>query len=131
MLLDLDLDIDGEAETEPAPVEDGTIAADIALLLQPLDPAQAGRRRQADPVGQFNIAEPAARLQGGKDSPAEFVLPGISYDRLQFWPEKACYCRNLAVQAINAKDHAGPGHAPCRHHRHRAADRKTTALNSK
>src|SRR3546814_4900945 len=100
MLPDIDLDIDGEAEAEPATVEDGAIAADIALLLQPLDPAQAGRRRQADPVGQFNIAEPAVRLQGGKDSPVEFVQPGIRHDPPQFLPEKACYCRNLAFQGI-------------------------------
>src|SRR3546814_18240692 len=92
MLLDLDLDIDGEAETEPAPVEDGTIAADITLLLQPLDPAQAGRRRPADPVGQFDIAEPAVRLQGGKDSPVEFVQPGIGHDtpdRKSVWMGKS------------------------------------------
>jgi hypothetical protein len=44
MALDLDADEDGKTEPDPVAPEHGAIGFDIPLALQPLYPAQAGRR---------------------------------------------------------------------------------------
>lgn len=50
-------------------IEIGAVAGDQAGLLQRPYPAQAGRRRQADAVGQVLIADAPISLQDGKDLP--------------------------------------------------------------
>src|SRR5688572_6065647 len=55
------------AEAEAPAVDLGLVAGDIPLFLQALDAAQARRRRQANPLGQLDIAEPAVLLQRSQD----------------------------------------------------------------
>src|SRR5262249_17983919 len=43
------------------------------LLLQPLHAPLAGRRRQADPVGQVDNRQPPLRLQRRDDLPVDFI----------------------------------------------------------
>jgi hypothetical protein len=50
-------------------IEIGAIAGDQAGLFQRPYPAQAGRRRQADAVGQVLVADAPISLQDGKDLP--------------------------------------------------------------
>ncbi len=52
----------GDVEPESARIQQATVALDVALLLQGADPAQAGRRRDADPFGQFHIGDSAVGL---------------------------------------------------------------------
>ena len=49
--------------SDVARADQGAVAGQHAVLLQALDPAQAGRGRQRDPVGQFGVGEAAVLLQ--------------------------------------------------------------------
>ncbi len=49
------------------------IAADVARLFQGAHPAQAGRRRDADPSGQFHIGDSAVGLDLGQDFQVDVV----------------------------------------------------------
>ena len=48
-------------------VDQRAVAGEDAGLLQRAHPAQAGRRRQADAVGQILVADPAVLLQHGEN----------------------------------------------------------------
>ena len=62
-----------QRETELAGVEKCAVADDQAGFFQRPYPAQAGRRRQADAVGQILVADPAVLLQNSEDLPVVAV----------------------------------------------------------
>ena len=62
-----------DVEAEPARIQQAAVALDVALLLQRPDPAQAGRRRNADPFGQFHVGDSAVGLDFGEDFEVDFV----------------------------------------------------------
>ena len=68
-----DLDDHGEIEPERLAVEQGGAADDNPGVLQRLDPARAGRRRQPDTLGQFEVGKAAVVLQCGKDAAVDLV----------------------------------------------------------
>ena len=57
--VDLQGDEDLQATPDGCRVDDGAVAGDDAGFLQPLDPAQARRGRQADPLGQLDVGQPS------------------------------------------------------------------------
>jgi hypothetical protein len=62
-----------DVEAEPARIEHSAITEDVALFLQRSHPAQAGRRRNADPFGQFNIGDSAVGLDFAENFEVDFV----------------------------------------------------------
>ncbi len=54
-------------------IEQGAVALDVAGLLEGAHPAQAGRRRDADPAGQLHIGDAAVLLQFLEDFPVDRV----------------------------------------------------------
>ena len=62
-----------DVEAEPARIQQAAIALDVALFLQRADPAQAGRRRNPDALGQFDIGDSAVGLDFGENSEVDFV----------------------------------------------------------
>ena len=62
-----------DVETEPARVEQPAIPLDVAFLFQSPDPAQAGRRRNPDPFGQFDIGDSTVSLDFAQDFEVDFV----------------------------------------------------------
>jgi hypothetical protein len=60
-------------ETEQLLVEQGAVALDVAGLLQRPHPAQARRRRYADPPRQFHIGDAAVILHFLQDFPVDGV----------------------------------------------------------
>src|SRR5262249_24779962 len=92
MALELHCDEDAEAEADPVTAQHGSIALDVAFTLEPLDPSQARRRRQAHLVGKLDVAEPGIGLQIGDD-------PAVDGIQLQFWhgrDVRALQGRNIA-----------------------------------
>jgi hypothetical protein len=79
VLLDPDFHEHREAEPDGLAVEQGTVAANDALRLQPLDPAQAGRRREADRLGDVDIGPAAVLLQRRDDPPVDGIERGVSH----------------------------------------------------
>ncbi|MEY9222040.1 hypothetical protein ABH974_002463 [Bradyrhizobium ottawaense] len=63
----------GDVEAELAGVQQAAIAVDIALLLQRPDAAQAGRRRDADPLGQLDIRDSTVSLNLGENFQVDVV----------------------------------------------------------
>src|SRR5580692_6290729 len=63
----------GDIETELSRIEQPAIALDVAGLLQGADPPQARRRRNADPLGQFDIGDSAISLDFAEDFEVNFV----------------------------------------------------------
>ena len=68
-----DLGEDGDAEAERRGVEVGVIAADEAGLLERAHAPQAGRRRDAGPLGQLDIGHAAVGLQVAQNVPIDPV----------------------------------------------------------
>ena len=66
-----------DVQAERRAVEHGAIAADDAAFLQPLDAAQAWRRRNADPARQFDIGDAAVVLQFAQDLPVDGIEIGL------------------------------------------------------
>src|SRR5437764_474023 len=66
----------GDVEAEQLLVEQSAVALDEASLLQRPHPAQAGRRRDADPARQLHIGHPAVVLQLLQDLPVDGVDAG-------------------------------------------------------
>jgi hypothetical protein len=64
---------DRDFEAEQLLVQEAAIALDVAGLFQGTDPAQAGRRGNADPAGELYIGDAAVGLQLGKDMPVDGV----------------------------------------------------------
>src|SRR3981189_2993176 len=63
-----------EANHETAePRRPAAVAQNVALFLQRPHPAQAGRRRNADAFGQFDIGDSAIGLDFGEDFEVDFV----------------------------------------------------------
>jgi hypothetical protein len=60
-------------ETQFARIDLGVIAADIALLLERADPPQTGRRRNTDPLGEFDVGHAPIGLKLRKDHTVDFV----------------------------------------------------------
>jgi len=73
MALDLQPDEDGQAKSGLNPADVRAVPGDDPAGLQRLDPAQAGRRRQRDLLGQVDIGDAAVPLQDGKDGPVGAV----------------------------------------------------------
>jgi amino acid efflux transporter len=65
--LDLELDEYGEPEPGSGSVDISPITADDAVLLQRAHPAQAGRGRQRDRLGQIDVGDSSVGLQPGHD----------------------------------------------------------------
>ncbi len=63
-----DLDEDGRRSPQLARIQQRDILADDPLLLEPLHPAVAGRRREVGAFGQFGIRHPPILLQGVQDT---------------------------------------------------------------
>src|SRR6185436_7841117 len=63
----------GEAQPDAVALQHGAVGFDVALALQALDAAQAGRGRQADALGELVVAQPAVGLQRGDDSRVDGV----------------------------------------------------------
>src|SRR6202035_3112589 len=63
----------GDVEAEPARVEQSAVALDVALFLQRAHPAQAGRRRDADALGQLDIGDSAVGLDLAQDFEVDLV----------------------------------------------------------
>jgi hypothetical protein len=55
-----------------------TVSIDVSRSLQVLDPPQARRWRQADPIGQFDVAQAAVGLKLRDNSAINIV-------QLDFW----------------------------------------------
>ena len=77
-LLDLvqlqrNLDEAEHVEAQPLAVEQGRVAAHVALLLQPPDARVHGRRRQVEPARQLGVGQAGIALQFGQDLAVEFV----------------------------------------------------------
>src|SRR3954451_9481582 len=60
--IDLDPDEYGKAETNPVALQCRAVGFDIAVLFKSPNAPQAGRCRQADLLGQFDITQPAVGL---------------------------------------------------------------------
>src|SRR5690606_26062353 len=58
-----------QPQAEPLGLEQRPVSGDHALALEPLHPAQAGRRRQLHAFRQLGVGLPARALQLGKDEP--------------------------------------------------------------
>ena len=54
-------------------IEPRAIALDETIALQPLQPLADRGRRQPDPLGQFDIGDPAIALKDGEDFPVNLV----------------------------------------------------------
>ena len=65
--------IGDEADPQFRWLEHGAIAADDAIGLQPLQPAQAGRHRQADQFRQLHHGDAAIGLQRAEDFAVDIV----------------------------------------------------------
>src|SRR6266851_2337653 len=76
--VDLDADEDREPKADAVAPQRRPITFDVAIPLQALDAAQARRWRQADLVGQFDIAQASIGLQLGDDA----AVDGI---QIMFW----------------------------------------------
>src|SRR3984957_8908982 len=63
----------GDVEAEPARVEQSAVALDVALLLQRAHPAQAGRWRDADALGQLDIGDSAVGLDLAQDFEIDLI----------------------------------------------------------
>ncbi len=73
MLIHRDADQGHQAQAQFPGVQHGPVAGDDAGFFQRPHPAQAGRRRQADALGQVLIADAPVRLQDGKNFPVVAV----------------------------------------------------------
>jgi hypothetical protein len=62
-----------------ARVHVGMVAANIACLFKCADPAQAGRRRNADPLGKFDIGHTPVGLQFRQDLAVDLVKLGARH----------------------------------------------------
>src|SRR6516165_5763776 len=62
-----------DVETEPARVEQPAIAQDVAFLFQGPDAAQAGRRRNSNTPGQFDVGDSTVSLDFAQDFEVDFV----------------------------------------------------------
>ena len=71
-----------QGQPEPRVVEHGGVAGDHPLLLQPPQPALAGRRRQADLLGQRHHREAPVPPQRAQDAPVGGVQLGSGFRRL-------------------------------------------------
>ena len=68
----------------------GTVACDVARLLQPLDADEAGTGRQAYCVGQIHIGHPAVLLQLAQNAQVQAVdLEGFVHHGVQGLEEKS------------------------------------------
>ncbi len=67
-VLDLQVDVDRhlEASADRRRVDVGVVAADHAGPLERANASQAGRRREPDPLGEFDVREPPVGDQSGR-----------------------------------------------------------------
>ena len=92
-----------QAQAQPLRIDFGAVAGDHPVALQPLHPAQAGRRRQVHALGQLGVGQAAVALQLGEQRQVGAVerrsghfLPFIFvYDAgiLRQWPCIAQFCK--------------------------------------
>ena len=78
MALDLDLDEDREAEADRLAIEDRAVAVDHAVVLERLEPAQAGRRRQVHALGERDVREPALALEDLEQAAVDAIQGHVS-----------------------------------------------------
>jgi hypothetical protein len=71
--LDPQADEGRQAQAGLRPADLGTVALDDAAGLERLDPAQAGRRRERDRVGEIDVGDAAVPLQGTQDGTIDAV----------------------------------------------------------
>jgi hypothetical protein len=62
-----------DVEAELSRIQEPAVAVDVALLLQRPDPAQAGRGRNTDPLGQLDIGDSAVGLDLGENFEVDLV----------------------------------------------------------
>src|SRR5262249_24888461 len=66
----------GHAEAKPPTIDPRLVAGDVALLLKALYAAEARRRREANPFGKLDIAQPSILLQHRQD----LAIQGVETD---------------------------------------------------
>src|ERR1700722_1217296 len=91
-----------DVETEPARIQQSAIALDVAGFLQRSHPAQAGRRRNADAPGQFDVGDSAVGLNFAEDFKVDLVEILRHAGQGPGWPK-------LAVNTGNSLSAAGSG----------------------
>lgn len=95
----LDADKYGQAEPHLFACELRMVARDYAGVLQHPHPAQAGRGREADLVGEFHIGQPGIPLQGYED-------PAIDGIQFQSWHVVLIPDAKMASSANHGPYHA-------------------------
>src|SRR6476646_4980180 len=63
----------GDIEAEPARIQQSAIAQDVTGFLQRAHPAQARRRRNADPPGQLDVGNSAVSLDFSENFEVDLV----------------------------------------------------------
>ena len=63
----------GDVEAEQPRIEQAAVTLDVTGLFQRPHPTQAGRRRDADPLGQFDIGDAAVGLDLGENLEVDLV----------------------------------------------------------
>src|SRR5437660_692815 len=118
---DLHADEHREAKTEPVSLQHGSIGFDVTVALQPLDPAQAGRRREANLLGEFQVGQAAVRLKRCDDAAVDRVQVRIWHKSLTSAIIYARYCATHVNISTVRKDSPrpygpflGPGNRPAR-----------------
>ena len=83
-----------EREARRSRVELGADDADDAGFLQPPDPVQGGRWRQADEAGELDIRPVGVRLQGGQQLNVNIIKSNSHTTKLYIarWSRRAILC---------------------------------------
>ncbi|MPN09406.1 hypothetical protein SDC9_156696 [bioreactor metagenome] len=98
MLVHRDADQRHQAQPQLLRVELGAVTGDDAGLFQCPHPAQAGRRREADAVGEILVADPPILLQHGENLPIVAVYLNHIAHNHSFAQFSANFNRNHAIE---------------------------------
>jgi len=94
-------------------VEQRHVLGDDAVVLEPLDAAQAGRRRKVNALGELDVRQPAVGLQRVQDLPVDRIelrpLAVVSHEPRQIRTFFAFYCASRPSGPRTCTHIASPG----------------------